>query len=743
MSNASEKIVPHQHRPLTLCSRRDLIYQRQTHLGKAWWIIKDPLSLKYFRFPEEACAALQMLDGNVSLHELKTALESRFPTRKMQYSEIQSLLGMLHQSGLVVADASGQGAQLYKRRVEQRRKKILGQLSSILWIRLPGVDPERFLVWLHPKVRWFFSTSGVLACILFALAALSLVTVHCGEFYDKLPSLHQFFSAANLGWLMLALAFVKILHELGHGLACKHFGGECHEIGIMLLVMTPCLYCDTSDSWILPNKWHRAAIGAAGMYVEIIVASICTFVWWFTDPGLLHYLCLNIIFICSVSTIIFNSNPLLRYDGYYILSDVLEIPNLAQKSRTALIGLLRKWCLGLPWNQDQMLPNRKRLLFAFYAVASVCYRWFILFAILWFLSEVFEPYGLQAIGHTLIASSLIGIVVVPAWRVIRFFRIPGRMKQVNKHRLLVTTAFVIALLFVVAFMPLPHCVLTAVMIQPRDAQRVYVNVPGFVRTVSVEEGTPVLLRKELAVLENSDVSLQMVRLTGEHRRLKQQLQNLRRQQGLNDDAAQQIPHTVEALESVENQLKQLRIDEQQLTLRSPTSGIVISPSYISAEQTTNGSLSTSRRTPLDEENRNAWLDTGTLFCIVGDLEKMEAVLVVDQTEIEFIRRDQLVEINLDEYPGEIWTGRIHEIATIDLQVAPRALSQKAGGGLSTETDEAGAERPSSVTYQARVELANSDERLLPGFRGRAKVHVGSRTFGAAVLRYLAETIRFS
>ena len=124
----------------------------------------------------------------------------------------------------------------------------------------------------------------------------------------------------------------KVLHEFGHGLSCKHFGGECHEMGVMILVLTPCLYCNVSDSWMLPNKWHRAAIGAAGMYVEVVLASICTFIWWFTEPGLFNYLCLNVMFICSVSTVMFNANPLLRYDGYYILADILEIPNLRQKA---------------------------------------------------------------------------------------------------------------------------------------------------------------------------------------------------------------------------------------------------------------------------------------------------------------------------------------------------------------------------------------------------------------------------
>ena len=161
----------------------------------------------------------------------------------------------------------------------------------------------------------------------------------------------------------------KILHEFGHGLSCKHFGGECHEIGVMFLVLTPCLYCNVSDSWMLPNRWHRAAIGAAGMYVELVLASICTFIWWFTEPGPLNYICLNVMFISSVSTVMFNANPLLRYDGYYILSDILEIPNLRQKASTILNRKLGKWCLGLEEPEDPFLPKRKQWLFATYTVA--------------------------------------------------------------------------------------------------------------------------------------------------------------------------------------------------------------------------------------------------------------------------------------------------------------------------------------------------------------------------------------
>ena len=193
----------------------------------------------------------------------------------------------------------------------------------------------------------------------------------------------------------------------------------------MFLVLTPCLYCNVSDSWMLPNRWHRAAIGAAGMYVELVLASICTFIWWFTEPGPLNYICLNVMFISSVSTVMFNANPLLRYDGYYILSDILEIPNLRQKASTILNRKLGKWCLGLEEPEDPFLPQRRQWLFATYTVASAIYRWVVTLSILYFLNKVFEPYGLKILGQAIALGALYGLLIQPLWNVYKFFKVPG------------------------------------------------------------------------------------------------------------------------------------------------------------------------------------------------------------------------------------------------------------------------------------------------------------------------------
>jgi putative peptide zinc metalloprotease protein len=729
-----------EHQAIAMRARPDLVYQQQTYQGQAWWIVKDPISLKYFRIRPEAYTSLRMLDGGTSLDQIKTELERAFPKIKVEYADLYSMLGMLHRYGLVLAQASGQGEQLYQRRGEQRRRQLLGQLSSILFLRLPGVDPERFLSWLYPKVRWFYSRWCVALCATLVLSSWLLVILHFHEFYAKLPGFHEFFRAGNIVWMMLALGCAKILHEIGHGMTCKHYGGECHQIGLMFLVFTPCLYCDTSDAWILPNKWHRAAIGAAGMYVEVVLAAVFTFVWWNSEPGLLHYLALNTMFICSVSTVIFNSNPLLRYDGYYILSDVLEIPNLGQKSRMALVGLLRKWCLGMPWQKELAVPPRQRVTFATYAVASFCYRWFILVVILLFLSKFLKPYGLQALAHLLIATSLVGLIVVPTWRAVQFLLVPGRMQQVKKSRLLTTMAVVAALTLAVVYLPLPHRVMTSAVVEAGDAERVYVNVPGVLTGLHVEQGQRVEAGQRLAVLQNPEVDYQITRLTGQLQRSERQLQNLRRQQGTDADAAQQIPHTAESLVHIQQRLDQLRQDQRRLELVAQQSGVVMSPHAPSTSRE-GGSLPMWSGTPLDDWNLGSWLETGTLFCVVGDPRQLEAVLVIDQMQIDFIGEGQLVEIMLDEYPGEVWSSRIDEIAEVDLQRIPRELSVEAGGELAGSADDSGEARPASTSYQARVSLDNADQRLLPGFRGRAKIRIGSRTLGKAIWRYLAQTFR--
>ena len=501
MPSLADSLVSSSARRLGVRARPDLSIKRHRYHGRSYWVVKEPVSLSYFRFQEEEFAILQMLDGHTSLDEIKDRFEAEFPPQKITVEELQQFIVTLHRRGLVIADTPGQGSQLKKRRDERWWQEFWGKLSNVLSVRFRGIDPDRLLTWLHQYVKFMFGKPAVFACCFMAMSALTLVLVNLDEFQAKLPGFHDFFNLHNAMWIGVTLAVTKVIHEFGHGLTCKHFGGECHEMGVMLLVMTPCLYCNVSDSWMLPSKWQRAMIGAAGMYVEVIIASICTFLWWYSKPGLLNQLCLSTMFVCSVSTIVFNGNPLLRYDGYYILSDLLEIPNLRQKASEILNRKLGEWCLGLESPENPFLPDHHQTLFAIYSLAAVTYSWVVVLSILWFLQRMLEPYHLKSIGRVIAAAAMYGLFVQPLWKLFKFFRVPGRTDQVKKVRLFATIGVVGAIVAALFMLPLPHREYCMLQIQPHEAVSVRVIVPGRIEEILVEPGQHVeagqrLLRHE-------------------------------------------------------------------------------------------------------------------------------------------------------------------------------------------------------------------------------------------------------
>ncbi len=377
-------------RPLRLHMRRDLTFQRQSYQGRDYWVVKDPIALKYYRFEVEEFALLQMVDGQSSPDHIKRLFDFEFAPQKISLQELYQFVGMLYRSSLLVSESPNQGIELKKRGDKNRKLERRQSLTNVLAIRYKGFDPDRLLGFLLRYTGWFFSWPAFVCVLLLGLSAAGLLITQFETFQAKLPSFQDFFAAKNWIWLALVMAITKVLHEFGHGLACKKFGGQCHEMGVMLLVLTPCLYVNVSDSWLLPSKWKRAFIAAAGMYVELVLSSIAVFVWWFSHPGMVNQLALNVIFISSVSTILFNGNPLLRYDGYYILSDLLEIPNLRSKATTILQRSCGALLLGIEARPDPFLAGEESLAFRLLQCRGRCLS--VVYYVLNFLVRV-QPVG--------------------------------------------------------------------------------------------------------------------------------------------------------------------------------------------------------------------------------------------------------------------------------------------------------------------------------------------------------------
>ncbi len=734
MVTLADSLVSSSARVLPLRMRPDLTARQQRYLGQLYWVIKEPVGLMYFRFQEEEYAILQMLDGQTSLDEVKVEFEGRFPPEKVTVEELGHFVGMLHRNGLVISEAAGQGEQLIERRRKRKLKNIAAGFANVLALRFKGIDPEKILEWLHPRLRWFYSWPAQIVCGILAMSALLLVLVQFETFHNKLPTFHQFFDPSN--WLLMGivLAVTKVIHEFGHGLTCKHFGGECHEMGVMFLVLTPCLYCNVSDSWMLPNKWHRVLIGAGGMYIEVVMASIATFLWWFSAPGLFNQICLSVMFICSVSTILFNANPLLRFDGYYILADIMEIPNMRQKASSILNRKLAKWCMGLEEPDDPFLPQRNQLFFALYTIAAVVYRWLIMVGILFFLYKVFEPYGLKVLSQMLAFMSIGSLVAMPLWNLGKFFYVPGKIHQVKRKNINITLGVLGLVAAFVLFVPLPYRVICPLEIKPHDADPVYIDISGVLQTIDVKPWQKVSAGDTLGRLVNRDLDLEIAELEAKVAEQETEVEVLHLEQSKlrSATAGRELPEVEKLLQSLREQLAQKKEDRQHLHLVARSNGFVLPPPNVAERPLPEDHLAQWSGSPLDPQNVGALL-SGVLFCQIGDPTKWEANLVIDQDDIEFIHKDQQVAIQLDEMPNHTFYSTIAEIGP-EMEYSSRQLSSKAGGDLESREDPTGLERPVSTSFQALVPVESIDGDLMQGLRGRAKVSAQWQPLGKRMWR---------
>ena len=638
--------------------------------GSSYWVVKEPVGLQYYRFHDEEYFILQMLDGHVSLQQIKDGFEQEFAPQKITFGDLQQFIGMLHRSGLVISNAPGQGTQLKKRGSEKKRKELLGKFANIFAVRFRGIDPERLLNRMNPVLGWIFTVPALLFFVAFGLVTLTLVGMNFEVFKAKLPSFQEFFAAENWLYMAILMGVVKICHEFGHGLSCKKFGGECHELGFMLLVFTPCHYCNVSDSWMLPNKWKRIWIGAGGMYVELILASFATWLWWFSEPGFLNFCCLATMFICSVSTVVFNGNPLLRFDGYYIVMDLLEIPNLRQKSTETLKRWFQETCLGLELQDNPFLPQRNKLAFGMFTVASMIYRWVVVIGIVIFLNHVLEPYGLKIIGRLVAFMGFFGLVAKPIWSTIKFIRTPGRLQKVKMPRVAASLGIVGAFVAAFCFVPLPFHIICAFEVRPADPHSVYAGTPGQIHEIKVKPGDSVNEGDTLAILKSTQLELKLLDLKGEHDVATVRLASLESMRRADSNLAGEVETQKKVLASV-SQLRAKAQDEfDELVIKAPVPGVVIPPPNKPDDKPSDGRLPEWSGSPLEPENTGALLTQESLLCLIGDPTNIEAVMIVDQGDVQLIDIGDKVELKTDSRRLAIYDGEIEIISRSEMKYSP-------------------------------------------------------------------------
>ena len=547
------------------------------------------------------------------MQEVKKAFERKYRPQTISIEDLTRFVAQLHEAGIIQIDSPEQAKVLIRRRKKNRWRKVWAFLANILFIKIPIIDPERLLTRMYPYFRWIFTRTFITLSTLSMLLAVSLVVSQWKTFYDKLPDFQSFFNWWTIASFWVCLAVVKIIHEFGHGLTAKHFGGEVHEMGILFLVLTPALYCDVTDSWLLPNKWKRIWISAAGIYVECFLASIATFVWWYSTPGLLNSLAMATMFICSVNTIMFNANPLLRYDGYYVMADWLEIPNLRIKSTQFFGYLFQEKVLGLEIPVQSYLPRSRR-----YPVRDLRDGQLHVSLVRHVRDPLVLVAGLEAVQARVgqlpagRRCSLVPLVGMPFYQIFKFVRTPGRLRKVKKARAAAFGVAAIALVSGILLIPTPLRIQGSMVLKLAKPEEVYAEVEGRLVELNVKNGDWVKKDTVLAKLSNPEKQKE---LSAAHSRTTTSTSTRRSGFGQSPERENraQAKQYEEFAENLEPVIAKITEQIGKLTLISHRDGQVVGSPH--------------------KETVGQWLKPGKPFCEIGDPHQLEAHLIVDQGDI--------------------------------------------------------------------------------------------------------------
>jgi putative peptide zinc metalloprotease protein len=722
--------------------RADLSIKPQKYEGRTYYVIKDPVSLRYYRFKEHEHFLLRMMNGTHTLDDAQKEFEKRFRPDRLTLEDLEQFGQQLLTAGLAQNESPQAGKQLFDRRKKRRRMEILQALTNILYIKIPIFDPEKLLTRMLKYTRWIFTASFLFVSAGVMLAAIVLVLTHFQTFRDRLPSYQEFFSFKTIIYMWAALGVVKVIHEFGHGLSCKVFGGEVHEMGFLFLCFSPAMYCNVSDAWMLPSKWRRIIISGAGIYVELMIAAISTFVWWnSTGQPFINYLSLSLMVVCSVSTVMFNGNPLMRFDGYYVLADWLEIPNLRDRSNRYIQRLAMEHCLGVEVQPEPYMELWRRILFVTYAVTSYIYRWVITFVILKFMATFLKPYKLEVISSLLALFAAGSMVGWPLFRLGKNLYKRGRMPDMKSIRVTLSAAAVACVLLGFFFVPLPVTRVRQtglIQVQPMDVEQVPVKVAGILEKIYVKEGQWVKKGEYLAEFRSLDLENQDEQaktdyfikdaLVKSYEFLQGQTRDPRERQELINRGMKNKQEKFEA--GVKGAL--VADASKRLTLRAGRAGVVMGLPKI------------------DEIGKRWDKDQEQPFCNIGNPSKLRILVPVSTDDYDLIRdnlkkfeakKEHLpVTIRVQGRDTRTWVGRVAHLPQSEAKEVPMALTNRGGGPLAIKQgDNPNKFAPQNQVYLIGIDFEDPDQAVCPGMLAQVKVHNEYRTCAWWVWRTLSAT----
>lgn len=632
--------------------REDLRWTFQEIAGEGSYLLEDPLSGKFFRLGRREHHFVKSLDGRRTIAEIVADFASGSEELSLDANQAGSLVRMLIDAGLVVSGDSEHAHRVWDEVNRPREnQQLLGRMGQVLFLRLPLGNPDRFFAFLARQFGWLVSPGFGLFWLLVVAWGFASVQHQWDRFSAQMSGVFDFGNLWMLGGLWIVL---KAFHECWHGLVCRKFGGAVPEAGVSLLLLTtPLGYVNASSSTAFPSKWQRIAVSAAGIYGELLIAAAAAIVWSRIDPGPLSAALHQVVVLSSITTVLFNANPLMRFDGYYIFSDLIEVPNLYGKAQSMTQWLFRRWILGLKKANFPLRPNDPKFVITAYGIAAAFWRVVVVLGLLIAASALFQGAGLIlaiVAGAAMILQGITGAI--------RFLKKSAAGEGLRPARLILRMTLIIGLLVGgLCLIRVTPSVKAPAVVQDISGGEVRTECPGFLIEIAVADGAKVQEGDLLLRLENVEEVSRLHQLERDIDRSR-----LRRDLYLEEQQLASWQAESQHLSALEESAKELRAYTDKLEVRAPRAGRVLGRHLESLEET--------------------WIEPGTLLLTIDAEDRNELVILAAQDDWDKFAEAQAAGRPLEFRPRGRWQT---SLATFR-EMTPRATTDPTHFALITPSD---------------------------------------------------------
>jgi putative peptide zinc metalloprotease protein len=684
-----------------------VVMHRHDYRGLIWYLLEDTTTGRSHRFNPAAYQFIGLLDGERTVEDIHQQISDQLEDYAPGQEEIIRLLGQLHAADLLKSDALINTEELFDRQTQRKQTKLKQRFMNPVAQKIPLWDPENFLNRNIARVRWVFTGPVALAWLLVIGYTLLQAALHW-------PQITQHFTINallpyNLLLMFLVYPVMKLVHELGHAFSAKLEGGEVHEMGINFLLFMPIPYVDVSTAAHFRSKHKRMLVSAAGILVESFLAALGLLLFLAVEPGLLQDIGFNMFLIGGVSSLFFNGNPLLKYDGYYILADALGIPNLYQRSAQYWRYFFQRYLFGLDQVESPASAPGETFWFITYSIASFVYRLAVLWFIFVLVTDKFFVLGVILAGWLLLIQ-----IVLPLGKSIAFIFSSPSLQQKRARAVSGSVAIVGLLVGLLGFLPIPSYTLAEGVVWHPEEGLIKAQHEGFALSPLVENEQPVA--PGTPVLELEDPLLQ-TEVKVARARIRELESQYRANRAINSFEAGQFR---EEMKVAQSELDYLLEKQTAMTLTANAQGTLHIPGAT------------------DLPGR--FVQQGELIGYVLQGAPNTVRMVVTQDNIGLLRQQvKDVRIRFASHPGfQVPAKVIRQAPEATNQLPSAALSTTGGGKMLAQPDNPTRLLTGQKVFIVDLEFDPSGISIPLGTRARVRLDHGGEPVAAQLMRRIRQ-----